>query len=218
VQQRLWLTTPQIQQQPFWEFQNLAASQAPNLTPAQVASIPDSYWFATIPADTRAALTASQVQALNTSAIDIGLLTPGQRNMLTAAQVQQLAFWQFQYLDTSPVANLTAAQIAGIPSNYWFATISADSRAALNMIQVQALNTSYIDIGLLTASQRQWLTVAQIQQLPYWEFQYLTANQAADLTLTQLASIPSSYWFLTLSADVRAALSPAQLNALTIPH
>jgi ELWxxDGT repeat protein len=217
-QQVAWLAPAQVQQLPFWQFMYLPASQVANLTSAQVAAIPNSYWFATIASDARAALTAPQVQVLDTSAVNIALLTPAQRNMLSAAQVQQLDFSQFQYLDTSPIVNLTPAQIAAIPSNYWFATISADARAALTQIQVQALNTSVIDIGYLTVAQRQWLTVAQIQQLSYWDFQYLTASQVASLTLTQLASIPDNYWFLTLSADARAALTADQLAAMTFPH
>jgi hypothetical protein len=216
--QRGELTTAQVQQLPFWGFQYLPAALVPQLTPQQIASIPDNYWFATMSNDERAALTAGQVQALNIPAVNIGYLTPVEVRELTAAQVGLVPFWQFQYLDPSQIPALSTAQIASITDSYWLATLSGAARAALTSAQVQTLDTAAINIGYLTATQRLQLTTGQIQQLAFWQLQYLDASQVAALTLGQMAAIPDGYWFSTLSAAARAALSPAQLAALTFLH
>ena len=58
------------------------------------------------------------------------------------------------------------------------------------------------------------LTIAQIQALPYSQFKTLTPVQVQYLTVAQIATIPNVTWLGTLSAADRAALSPAQVQAL----
>jgi hypothetical protein len=208
------LSTAQIQQTPYWDFQYLNASQVTQLTVAQVASLPDSYWFSTVTADARAALTAPQVQALNTASVDISLLTSAQVAELSTSQLQQVSYWDFQYLNSAEVTQLTVAQVASIPDTYWLTTMAADARAALSAPQVQALDTAHIDLSLLTSDQVAELSTDQLQQVPYWDFQYLNATQVGSLTTDQIASIPDSYWFSTMSPDARAALTASQVQAL----
>jgi hypothetical protein len=203
-----------LQQLPYYAFASLTPDDVPQLTPEQIASIPDNYWFTTIPVEDRAALTVVQVQALNTAVVDIGLLTSDQVAELTPAQVQQLPFSEFRYVLASQVPALTADQIASIPDAYWLATMAPETRAALTATQVQALNTATINIGYLTSAQVAELTPAEVQLLPYSEFQYLPAEQVPLLTTAQIAAIPDNYWFTTMPADDRAALTPTQVQAL----
>ncbi|MBK8915973.1 MAG: LEPR-XLL domain-containing protein [Phycisphaerales bacterium] len=213
-EQREWLTDQQIQQLPYTNFRYLDAEGVDSLTPAQIATIPSSDWFATMSAEARGSLDEAQVQALNTAKINIGHLTPEQREWLTDQQIQQLPYTNFRYLDAEGVDSLTPAQVATIPSSDWFATMSAEARGSLDEAQVQALNTAKINIGHLTPEQREWLTDQQIQQLPYTNFRYLDAEGVDSLTPAQIATIPSSDWFATMSADARGSLDEAQVQAL----
>jgi hypothetical protein len=66
-------------------------------------------------AASRAALTTTQVQTLNTAVIAIGLLMAAQRQWLKVTSIQALPFWKFQSLNASQVVYLTTAQVAPIP-------------------------------------------------------------------------------------------------------
>ncbi|MCG3126901.1 MAG: hypothetical protein CHACPFDD_01756 [Phycisphaerae bacterium] len=214
AEQREWLTADQIQDLGYTQFRYLDAEGVDHLTPAQVATIPNSDWFATMSAEARASLDEAQVQALNTTSVSIGHLTAEQREWLTADQIQDLGYTQFRYLDAEGVDHLTPAQVATIPNSDWFATMSAEARASLDEAQVQALNTTSVSIGHLTAEQREWLTDGQIQQLGYTQFRYLDAEGVDHLTPAQVATIPNSDWFATMSAEARASLDEAQVQAL----
>jgi hypothetical protein len=212
--QRLELTPDQVKQLNYWEFQYLNVDQVADLTPAQIGSIPSTEWFLTLPDGSLPMLTSAQVQAINTAGVDIGYLTPDQRLELTPDQVKQLNYWEFQYLNVDQVADLTPAQIGSIPSTEWFLTLPDGSLTMLTSAQVQAINTAGVDIGYLTTEPRAELTPDQVQQLPYWDFQYLNVGQLADLTAAQIDSIPSTEWFQTLPRDSPLMLSSDQIKAI----
>ena len=184
------LTVSQVQGLGFSEFRYLDPAQIPDLTLAQVGSIPNTSWLGTLSAADRAALSTAQVQALKPAAIDGTLLTPAQLAELTVSQIQGLGFSEFRYLDPAQVPDLTLAQVGSIPNTNWLGTLSAADRAALSTAQVQALKPAAIDGSLLTPAQFAVLTVTQIQELGFSEFRYLDPAQIPDLTLTQCASHP----------------------------
>src|SRR6185437_9379558 len=200
------LTLAQVQALPYTQFWHVPAALVPELTPAQVGTLPSTYWLSLMPADARAALTAAQVQALNTAVIDLGYLTPTQCGQLTLAQVQALPYTQFWHVPAALVPELSPAQVGTLPSTYWLSLMTADARAALTAAQVQALNTAVIDLGYLTPTQCAQLTLAQVQALPYTQFWHLTAAQVYLLTDDQVSSITSNYWILLMSPQAQAAL------------
>jgi hypothetical protein len=209
------LTPQQIQQLNYTQFQYLTVDEVPDLTTAQIASIPDGGWFATMSAGLRAALTLSQVQALNVGSVGISLLTPTQCEELTTSQIQQLSYHDFAYVPVDLVPELTVAQVASIPDGGWFVSMSPAARAALTVPQVQALNTSTIGLSALTPSQCAELTISQVQKVSYQYFQYLPADLVPELTVAQITTIHNG-WLASMSADARAALTTAQVQALDV--
>jgi hypothetical protein len=172
-QQVGWLTAAQIQSLEHDDFQFLHPGQIPTLTAAQAATVPDVGAFALWSEQSRAALTAPQVRALQTSTLRLDLLTAQQIGWLTAAQIRGLSFYEFEYLSAEQASYLTPAQIAAIPDVGAFTLWSADARAALTASQVQALNVAKVRINLLTPQQVGWLTTAQIQSLEHYDFPFL---------------------------------------------
>lgn len=209
-----WLTTAQVQSLSFHDFHLLSAAQTPLLTPAQIASIPDTGAFITWSEAARAALTAPQVRALNTATIRLDLLTAAQVQVLTTAQIQAIDFYQFKYLSASQTPLLTGPQIASIPDSGTFVQWSAAARAALGAGHIQMLRVSTIGIDLLTPLQVTWLTTGQIQSLDYFNFELLAPFQVVSLTPAQIATIPNTGSFIRWSNAARAALTPLQVQAL----
>ncbi len=153
-------------------------------------------------------LTVSDGTSSATDTVAVSLTNPD------CEAVRALTYGNFRYLSATQVDYLTPAQIATIPNSDWFATMSADARASLDEAQVQGLNTANVSIGYLTADQRELLSAAQVQQLTYGNFRYVPVDRIAELTATQLGTIPSTSWFNTLSSDQRAALTVEQVRAL----
>jgi DNA polymerase III psi subunit len=216
AQQIGWLTTAQVQRLDFYQFPLLGASQIPSLTPAQIASIPDGGTLSQWSAAARLAMTVNQVRSLRVATIGLYWLSPEQRDWLTPAQVQSLAYWNFPYLSGLQTPNLTPAQIAAIPDTGSFVTWTTAARAALSAGQVQALNTATIRLDLLTAQQIGWLTTAQVQRLDFYQFPLLGASQVPSLTPAQIASIPDPGTFSQWSTAARAALTTPQLQSLNV--
>ncbi len=219
-----WLTDPQttflsvvqIQALNYWDFPDLTPAQIVSLSSDQLASIPGQWWFERIPAATRAALTATQVQALRVGEIGLSGLTAKQISQLSVPQIQSLSMWQFPSLGPAQIVSLTAAQIGSIDNEWWFGRISAEARAALKPAQVQALRVDVVGLNLLTAAQVKQLTTAQVQRLSYDDFKYLTASQIPLLTVGQIASIDNGWWFGQIPAAARAALTSVQVQALNV--
>ncbi|MCA9245169.1 MAG: cadherin-like domain-containing protein, partial [Phycisphaerales bacterium] len=80
----------------YTQFKQLDGDQADYLSPDQIATIPNSSWFATMSTEARESLDADQVQALDVANVSIGYLTPDQREMLTPDQVDDLGYTQFR--------------------------------------------------------------------------------------------------------------------------
>jgi hypothetical protein len=200
----------------FWQFDLLAPEHVQFLTPAQVASIPNSGYFGKMSAAARGALNATQVQSLNVGATNIDLLTPQQVGWLTAPQIQSLKFFDFDLLHPTQIQWLTPAQVATIPHSGYLSSWSAQSRAALTAPQVQSLNTETIDISNLTAQQIGWLTAGQVSQIRFYEFRLLQPSQVPWLTAAQIASIPEKGYLTGWSPAARAALTTAQVQSLNI--
>ncbi len=215
-QQVLALSTSQIQSLRYHDFQYLSAAQVRFLTPAQIATIPDTGSFITWTAQARAALTVNQIQALKVAQIRLDLLTPQQVSWLTTPQIRSLPYHEFAHLSSIQTPLLTAAQIASIPDTGSFITWSAPARAALSNSQIQSLNVATIRLGLLTPQQIASLTVNQIRSLPYHQFSYLSERQVPHLTPAQIATIPDTGSFVTWSQAARNALTTPQVRALNV--
>jgi DNA polymerase III psi subunit len=201
---------------PYFRFAELTAEQVPLLTPTQVATIPNGYWFNSLSEEARSGLTTSQVQSLNLQAIRVSFLTPEQVLSLTIPQIQSLLYYDFQYLTPAQVPYLTPGQIATIPDTGSFITWTPAARAALTVNQIQALNVSRIRLDLLTPQQVSLLTAPQIRSLPFHEFEYLSAAQTPYLTSAQIATIPDTGSFISWSSAARAALTGSQVQSLNV--
>lgn len=214
--QRAVLALDQIQSLGFRDFEHLNETQTPLLTGAQVATIPNSWWFGRMSVEARAAITPEQVQQLNVAEIGAGSLTLSQVRALTRHQIQSLGYREFQYLTPAQIVDLTVDQVATIPNEWWFARTPDETRAALTGDQVRALQVEILHLTRLTETQRAELSVEQIHRLTYRDFGYLNASQTPQLTLDQVATIPNSWWFARISEESRTALSPEQVQALDV--
>ena len=214
--QRAWLTPDQIDDLPYDDFQYLVSGQAQHLTTAQVASIPNDWYMNSIPAAVRAEFNQAQVQAIDTADVSPAYLTESQREWMTADQVRALPYDDFRYVPTSHMPELTTAQIATIPNDWYMNSIPAAARAAMTQEQVQALNVANVSPAYLTVQQREWMTPNQIDDLSYDDFRYLQPGQAQHLTDAQVATIPDDWWMSQIPAAIRAEFDADQVRALDV--
>jgi len=212
--QREHLTPEQVQAVSVSRLRYLPASQIEHVTTEQFSSITNANHFYSIPSDARAALNAEQVQALDTSIISIGYLTPSQREALSPEQVQAVTVSRLRYLPASQMEHVTSEQLSSITNANHFYSISADARVVLDAEQVQALDTSIISIGYLSEAQRESLTPEQVQAVTASRLRYLPASQMEHVTSEQLSSITNANHFYSISANARATLNAAQVQAL----
>ena len=133
------LSTDQIQDLSYNDFRYLSAERIDELTPEQIGTIPNSYHFSRIPNEAREALTTEQVQALDTTKVSIGYLTPSQREGLTTDQVQDLSYQELRYLPADRIPDVSPEQMATIPNSYWFGKFSTDAKDALTPEQIRSL-------------------------------------------------------------------------------
>ncbi len=212
--QREELTVDQIQSVTASRLRYVPVSQVPHITTGQLSSITNASHFYNISPDARAALDATQVQALDTSLISIGYLTEAQREALTPGQIQAVTSSRLRYVPVSQVPHITADQLSNIANASHFYNMSPDARAALDATQVQALDTSLISIGYLTEAQREDLTADQIQSVTASRLRYVPVSQVHHITADQLSSISNASYFYNMSSDARAALNATQVQAL----
>jgi DNA polymerase III psi subunit len=215
-QQVGWLTGYQVRHVKYTDFALLNPSQIPVLLPSQIASIPNTGSMSAWSSAARAALTESQVQAINTTLVYLTVLTPTQLAWLTPAQVQQVRYQDFYLLPVSHIPHLSETQIASIPNSGVFASWSAGARAALTKTQVRAIDTSLVYITQLSAVQIGWLTTAQVREVRFLDFYLLSPLQIPKLTAAQIASITHASYFLAWSSAARAALTESQIQAVNI--
>ncbi len=146
------------------QFRYLSVDEVPFLTVEQISSITNMGHFYAIPAESRAAFDAEQIQALDGSKLHLYYITPEQRDMLTAEQVQDLPEtmlpylsveqrddWltektiptisqaSFRYLSVDEVPFLTVEQISGMANASSYYNMSEDARNAFSFEQIEAL-------------------------------------------------------------------------------
>src|SRR5690606_9810111 len=107
--------------------------------------------------DARAAMSRTQVQALNIANVGGSWLSATQMSWLTQPQVQQLKFYEFPRLTPAQVPWLTAAQIATVPDPGAMQQWSVANVAALTVQQMQAFNVRNVWLNWFTPTQISWL-------------------------------------------------------------
>ena len=169
-QQRLWLTTAQIQT--LMTEADLAAlppEKIPSLSDAQIREKVGVYLFGTLwtPAQ-RAALTESQIHALQVrttrisyvpspGAARVAALTPTQMSWLTDEQIHALLYDDFYYLLPTQVSVISPQQFSEMPNLAFINSLSDAARAALGQAQLMSL-----PFNLLS----QYMTVEHAQYPP----------------------------------------------------
>lgn len=205
-----------VQSLQFWQFNLLAPDQVQYLTTGQVASIPSTSYLNQLSTASRAALSATQVRALNIGAVGISLLSSSQLDFLTATQIQQVKFYEFQILKPAQIPYLSTAQIASIPTTGALMAWSQASRNALTATQIRTLDISKVGLEPLTSAQSSLLTASQILQVKPHEFVRLSPAQIPYLSTAQIASISTAGMFSAWSQAARDALTATQVQALDV--
>ena len=215
-EQAAQLSPAQVQLLGYRDFERLGPEQIVHLSAEQLATIPNYWWLERIPEDSRAALTDSQVQALNVANVGLGLLTTEQIAVLTTSQVQSIGYRDFENLNLSQSPLLTAEQLQQIPNHWWFERIPDNVRATLTGVQIRNFSVATVGLAGLTAEQIAELSPAQVKTVGYRNFEFLTGEQTPHLTAEQLQSIPNEWWFYRISRNARAALTESQVQALDV--
>ncbi len=212
--QREQLTTVQMAAIRASDIRYAPAARISDIPPATLAGITSDWAMSQISADRRAALTAGQVQGINTSVVSLAYLTDGQRDQLTAAQMGAIRAGDIRYAPASRMADITAATFAGITSDWAMSQISADRREALTAGQVQALNTAVVSLSYLTDGQRGQLTTAQMGAIRASDIRYAPATRISDIPAATLAGITSDWAMSQISSDRRAAFTTGQVQGI----
>jgi prepilin-type N-terminal cleavage/methylation domain-containing protein len=179
-----------------------------------IGAINSDYAMGLISEDRRAAFNTAQVQALNTAVVSLVYLTDTQREQATSAQLANIRTDDVRYVPVSRLADVPAATVARINSDYAMGLISADRRAAFNTAQIQALNTSVVSLAYLTDAQRALATSAQLANIRTDDVRYVPPTRMGDVTTGAVGGINSDYAMGLVSADRRAAFNTAQVQAL----
>jgi hypothetical protein len=188
-----WLTLQQIQSVRLDDFQFLPPELVKSLSTQQIAQIPSSSYLVQWSPAARAALTPSQVRALNLAlnvtvqGTGLSQLTDKQRSWLTQQQVRAAVDWEFPLLSARHVPWLTAAQLRSIPTAGSLAAWTPQARAALTALQIPELVIPTVGISLFTREQIGWLSTAQVQAVNYEQFPLLQPQQIPLLTTAQLS-------------------------------
>ena len=151
-QQVGWLAYWQIRTLSYGDFNRLTPAQVPMLLGRQLSQIPSDWWFGRMRPESRAALSARQVQSLNVESLGLRRLAASQVESLTPEQIQSVGFREFRYIGPAQIPLLTAAQVGTIESSWWFSRMSEEARAELTAEQVQALDVA--TTGIETAHSR----------------------------------------------------------------
>ncbi len=130
--QRSALSDAQLASLPMTELKYVPLERALAITPAQLAAIPDRYWFVQLGDDLRGSLGPDQVNAVPLSKGGmLGLLSQSQIDMLTVDSIQRINYYEFSYLSPTQIVKLSRDQLRSIPDGYWYSLISPASRNAL---------------------------------------------------------------------------------------
>lgn len=212
--QRNQLTTAQVAAIRTDDIRHLPVGRMGDVPPATFAAINSDYAMGLISEDRRAAFSAAQVQALNSTNVSIGYLTESQRNQLSTAQVAAIRTDDIRHLPAGRMADVPPATFAAIDSDYAMGLISSDRRAAFGASQVQALNTAVVSLGYLTEAQRVLTTSAQLAAIRTDDVRHVPVSRMGDVTAATVSGINSDYAMGLISADRRAAFNASQVQAL----
>ncbi|MAT72315.1 MAG: hypothetical protein CMJ58_22655, partial [Planctomycetaceae bacterium] len=133
------LAAAQVRQFQYWDFPLLSVSQIPILTAAQIQSIPGQDQFRRLSEAQRGALSVAQVRSLNVGGVGLALLTPLQRQWISAAQVQTLLSRDFALLTTAQLSLVTPQQFASVANASDLDGLSEQQRRALSSEQILSL-------------------------------------------------------------------------------
>ncbi len=197
---------------------SLTAAEIAFVTPQQIGSIPDAYWFGTIRAEVRATLRADQLAELQVWRSGmLPLLTQQQQLGLSLQQYQSLGQTEFHYVPVERINWLTAAQFAAISDKLWFSRIPSAVRAAIEPERLAQLRLELSGMyQLLTAQQRLELPESAYQRLRYQDFSGVPTSRISSLSETQVAAIPDRYWFAAIPAESRAQFTQSQVRQLNL--
>ena len=118
-------------------------------------------------------------------------------------------------MPASHAANITPDQLSSITHAGYFYNIASATRALFDADQVQALDTSKINIAYLTSTQREDLTPSQVGDLSATTLRYVPASQVEHVTTTQLASVTNAGHIRNISSAARAEFDADQINAIS---
>ncbi len=122
------------------DIQYVPPEKVPLLSLDLMASISSDWYMSQNPEEVRAAFTAEQVQAIDTSAVSIKYLTQDQRDELTSSQVQALRSSDLSLISVAQVPDVTTSQLSSATSSYYFGQIPVSNLQALNQEQVLAIS------------------------------------------------------------------------------
>jgi len=212
--QRGQLTTNQMASIRVGDVRHVPVDRLGDVPPATIAQINSDYAMSLVSSDRRAAFSAAQVQALNTALVSLGYLTEGQRGQLTTNQMAAIRVGDVQHVPVDRMGDIPPATIAGITSDYAMSLVSSDRRAAFSASQIQALNTSVVSLGYLTADQRGQLTANQMAAIRVGDVQHVPVDRLGDVPPATIGQIDSDYAMSLVSAERRAAFSAGQVQAI----
>ena len=196
------------------------------LSPDQIASIKNSWWFGQLVTTAGSGLTKSQLQAALPSALgpNAGKLTSKQIGWLTTDQFNAVAggdaIVNMVKKQPSVVSKLSPDQIASIKNSWWFGQLVTTAGSGLTKSQLQAALPSALgpNVGKLTSEQIGWLTSDQINAVEGSDALVNMLTKAPDLisriTPAQIGTIQNSWWFGQMPTTVLQAMSEAQVKAI----
>ncbi|MBL8745814.1 MAG: hypothetical protein JNK58_05585 [Phycisphaerae bacterium] len=156
--QRQQLTTAQMASIRTDDLRYAPVSRLGDIPAATVGAIGSDYAMSLISSDRRAAFSAAQVQAINTSVVSLSYMTESQREQLTVAQVSAIRTNDVRYMPPNRMADVPPATVAAISGSYAWSLVSTPRVQALTQAQIVALSTEsygYI-MSRLTDTQRSW--------------------------------------------------------------
>jgi hypothetical protein len=197
---------------------SLTAEEMSFVTPRQIGSIPDAYWFGTIPAAVRATLRADQLAELQVSRSGmLPLLTQQQKLGLLPEQYQSLGQTEFRHVPLERINWLSTAQFGILTDKMWFSRIPSEVRAAIEPERLAQLPVELSGIySLLTAQQRLELPDSAYQRLGYREFANVPMERIPSLSGAQIAAIPDRFWFSIIPSANRAEFTESQVLHLNL--
>jgi hypothetical protein len=139
AQQIEYLSPSQVQSLEVGDFPFLSANQIVHLSSAQIRTISSSSQFHVIPNASRAALTVTQVRALDIEVVGLANLTGQQRTFLTPQQIRKVEPSHLNLLTAQQIPHVSNAQFAAITSRSQISAMSDEAQAAISRAQMLSI-------------------------------------------------------------------------------